>query len=79
MGKYDDPAQVEKALSISGRKTATYIGHSQGTSQMFYALSDDPTYWKKKVNLFVALAPVTMLHDTKSELIHYMSKAIGPI
>jgi lysosomal acid lipase/cholesteryl ester hydrolase len=75
MGEYDDPAQVEMVLQKTGQKKLTYIGHSQGTSQMFYALSKHPDYWKEKMNLFVALAPVTSLHHTTSALFKYGAKA----
>ena len=69
MGEYDAPAQMEFALNHTGqKKIAAYIGHSQGTSQMFYALSAHPDYWKEKLGLFVALAPVTSLHNSSSEL-----------
>ena len=74
MGEYDAPAQVEYALNFVGqRKAAAFIGHSQGSSQMFYALSAHPDFWKKKVNLFVALAPVTSLHNTPSEFLRSAS------
>lgn len=73
MGEYDAPAQIEYALSYTGRSKVTYIGHSQGTSQMFAALSRQPDYWKQKMNLFIALAPVTSLHDTSSPLVRMMT------
>ena len=73
MGEYDAPAQIEYALSHTGRSKVTYIGHSQGTSQMFAALARNPDYWRQKVNLFVALAPVTSLHDTTSPLVRLMA------
>ncbi len=41
LGKYDLPANIDKALLESGRSSLTYIGHSQGTSQMFVALTSD--------------------------------------
>jgi pimeloyl-ACP methyl ester carboxylesterase len=59
MGEFDAPAQIEMALQVSGQKKVTYIGHSQGTTQMFHALSKNPDYWDSKMNLFVSLAPVT--------------------
>lgn len=38
MGDFDAPAQIEYALQASGQSKVTYIGHSQGTTQMYYAL-----------------------------------------
>jgi pimeloyl-ACP methyl ester carboxylesterase len=47
----------------------TYVGHSQGTTQMFYALSTE-TKAKvfKMVNLYVALAPVARLNGADWKL-----------
>jgi pimeloyl-ACP methyl ester carboxylesterase len=61
MGLYDAPAQVDYVRKVSGRDKITYIGHSQGTTQMFFAISRDEAFWKKRLNLFVAIAPVTKL------------------
>ena len=74
LGEYDAPAFIEYALGATGQKKATYIGHSQGTSEFFYALQAHPDYWKEKVNLFVALAPVTSLHNTSSALLQVAAK-----
>ena len=57
-GKYDLPAQIDAALKLSGQEKVTYVGHSQGTTQMFYALTQDEPKIMSKVNLFVALAPI---------------------
>ena len=38
------------------------IGHSQGTTQTFAMLSDDPVH-ARKVNTFIALAPVVYFDD----------------
>ena len=46
---------------------------------MFYALSAHPSYWESKLNLFVALAPITRMKDTTSAFFKYGSKIIGPI
>jgi hypothetical protein len=51
----------------------SYIGHSQGTTQMFWGLSDQDKEWEKRVNVFIALAPVTRLTNTKSELFKWIS------
>jgi hypothetical protein len=46
---------------------------------MFYALQAEPDYWKSKLNLFVALAPVTRLQNTTSDLFKYSAKAVNLI
>lgn len=75
MGLHDLPAVINKALQVSGASKLTYIGHSQGTTQMFYALSKNEAYYLDRVNLFVALGPVTNLANGKSELLTVAAKA----
>lgn len=58
LATYDLPAQVNMVLQKTGRANLTYIGHSAGTTQMFYALARNEPSLKSKINLFVALAPV---------------------
>lgn len=64
IGHYDLNAQLEFVNENTGNKKLTYIGHSLGTEQMFYALSQDDFKWyEDRVNLFVALAPITSNHN----------------
>lgn len=69
MGKYDQPALFNYVLGKTGVKTVTYIGHSQGTSQMFCALSENLEFFKERLNLFIALAPVVRVDSCSSGLI----------
>ena len=46
----------------------TYVGHSQGTTQMFYALVKDQAKIMSKVNLFVALAPIARMANITGAL-----------
>lgn len=57
MAVYDLPKAIDYVREQTGREKISYVGHSQGTSQMFAALGMDQDFWKKRVNLFVALAP----------------------
>lgn len=69
---HDVPAIVDFILNkTEGKnkigKIAAYIGHSEGTTQFFVGSSLKPEYYKEKINLFVAFAPVTRLdhnHNT---------------
>ena len=65
LGDFDLPSQIDKALKVSGAKKLTYIAHSQGTTQMYYALTKIEDTLKEKVNLFIAFAPVLTLKNTK--------------
>lgn len=60
MGKYDLPAQIEYIIKHTNVETITYVGHSQGTTQAFVGFSINPEL-QKRVNLFIALAPVCTL------------------
>jgi len=73
MGDYDAPAQVDYVRSATGIDKVTYIGHSQGTSQMFYGIQDRQDFWKERINLFTALAPVTRLHNAKCALFQFLA------
>jgi len=76
MGDHDAPSQIDFVRQQTGNDKVTYIGHSQGTSQMFYALSDKPDFWQERVNLFIALAPVTNLANCSSDLLVLIAKTI---
>lgn len=41
---------------------------------MFYAMVQNQTFWEERLNLFVALAPVTALWHTQSDLFKYGSQ-----
>lgn len=41
---------------------------------MFYQLSKPNTDWKDKINLFIALAPVTRLDHSSSDLMTFFAK-----
>eukprot|EP00347_Sterkiella_histriomuscorum_P012882 403366856 len=69
MAKYDQPALFNFVLMKTGVAKVTYIGHSQGTSQMFCALSENLQFFKDRMNLFIALAPVVRLDSCSSGLI----------
>ena len=59
-------------LTQTGQEKIAYIGHSQGTTEMFYALAkDEPTY-ADKMSLFVALAPVTKISHNKDPLLNFI-------
>jgi pimeloyl-ACP methyl ester carboxylesterase len=61
MGQYDIPAYLEYITALTGNEKVSYIGHSQGTTQMFYGASELADYYSSRLNLFVALGPVTKI------------------
>ena len=78
-GLKDLPAFIDHILAKTGQEKLTYIGHSQGTTQMFLGASIDPEYFKSKVNLFVALGPVTSLNNIRVKQLKELSKDWKPL
>jgi len=73
MGQYDFPAQINYVLSATGQQTLSYVGISQGTCQVFAALSENAAM-APKINLFVALAPVAYLGHQESQILSLMAE-----
>ncbi len=59
IGLYDTKATIDFILKKTGRPKLAYVGHSQGTTQMFFALSQNEAWFREKLSIFIALAPVT--------------------
>jgi pimeloyl-ACP methyl ester carboxylesterase len=73
MGLYDIPAFIDHISNENiYNEKLIYIGHSQGTTQMFCALSENYEYIKNKIKLFIALGPVAKLEFLDSRLINYL-------
>jgi len=70
MGNSDVIANVQHIIDATGKDALTYVGWSQGVTQMFIAAQGKhKAYLDKHVNLFVALSPVTyMTHQTSRVL-----------
>lgn len=66
MGLIDLPALIEFILKSTGRKKISYIGHSQGTAQLFAAASLEPKYFSDRLNCFFALGPITNISNPGS-------------
>ena len=75
MGIFDVPAEIDYILDNTGfDKIASYIGHSEGTTQFFIGSSMKPEYFKDKVSLFIGLAPIVRLDHAENELMIMASK-----
>lgn len=74
LGDFDAPAQIDFVREKTGAEKLTYIGHSQGTTQMFYGLATDHDFWVERINLFIALAPVVNLSNTDSMFIQVIAR-----
>ena len=68
MGLYDVPANIDLVLDKTGAPRVSYIGYSQGTIQMFYALTHiEESYLAERLYTFVALAPCSIALPDGSE------------
>mmetsp|Transcript_11325 Transcript_11325/g.39457 ORF Transcript_11325/g.39457 Transcript_11325/m.39457 type:complete len:404 (-) Transcript_11325:154-1365(-) len=68
MASQDIPATVQAILEVTGAKTLSYVGHSQGTTSGFAAFANNHDL-AAKVNFFGALAPVAYVHHQSSWLL----------
>ena len=74
--QYDVPALVSYVLDYTERdRIAGYVGHSQGTTQMFAALAMDGVgaWIASRVDQFFALAPVAHVGHVDSPALHALS------
>lgn len=56
MGKYDLPAMIDYVLNKTNEKQIQFIGHSQGGTTLYVAMSIRPEY-NEKIRLVSLLAP----------------------
>jgi len=65
MGTLDVPAFVNKILEQNTKheSLAAYFGHSEGTTQFFIGSSMLPDFYKEKINIFIAFAPVVSVSN----------------
>ena len=71
MADYDARAMLTKVTDETGVQKVSWIGHSMGTTQIFYGLANSPhkDFFAAKLNLFIALAPVTKMDHLESKLL----------
>lgn len=74
MGLYDLPAMIDYILLKSHVSKLSYIGHSQGSTQLFAGLSEINDYYADKLNGFIALGPVTAMNNVKSSFVKVMAE-----
>lgn len=74
MALYDVPAMISLVAENTGANSIAWIGHSEGTIQMFAAASEvnpteDQVKALDKVKIFVALAPVAYVGNLASKVL----------
>jgi len=74
MIRFDLPTMIEYVLEQTGAENLTLIGFSQGTAQGFACMSSYPQL-AKKVNLFIALAPVSEVRGFSNPVVDNLARA----
>lgn len=72
MAQYDDPAVIDYVLHVTGQEDLIWVGHSQGTTQMFIFNELHPEYIPK-IKAFIALAPVAFMGHSDSTVLQLIS------
>ena len=73
MGLYDIPAVFDHIRLQTNDQKIAYIGHSQGTTQMFVGLAEnEKTYFADKTSIFIGLGPVAKIPNTQSGLLQFI-------
>eukprot|EP00347_Sterkiella_histriomuscorum_P018552 403345077 len=73
MGTGDLPAVITYIKAVTGQDKLAFIGHSQGTTQMYYALAKNEDFYANSISVFVALGPVMKLTNSKSNLLQLIA------
>ena len=66
LGEYDQIGLWEYVMKVTGAEKISYVGHSQGTTQMFSTLCDNHAFFKDKLKIFIAIAPVVSVKNMDS-------------
>lgn len=71
MAEFDVPANINYVIAKTGKEKLTWIGHSEGTSQMFGAAADPKTkeLVDKRIDKFIALAPIVFMKHCESPVL----------
>jgi lysosomal acid lipase/cholesteryl ester hydrolase len=75
MADFDLPA-VFKHVYNSTQQKIHYIGHSQGTIQMFIALSKQNPVVEAYIDKYFAFGPVAYVKNAKSHLVDLLDKSL---
>lgn len=73
MGEYDVPTWIDYITDLTGYSKVSYIGHSEGTTQLMAGASLMPDYYKEKINVAVLLAPPTSMYHNENKLFKEMA------
>ncbi|CAG9768046.1 unnamed protein product [Ceutorhynchus assimilis] len=72
IGYYDIPATIDFILNVTNAAKLHYIGHSQGTTVFFVAMSERPEY-NSKINVMIGMGPSALLSHIKQPFLKFMA------
>ena len=76
-GVLDVPAVIELIRSVTGKPKVTYMGYSQGATQMYYGLAKRQDYYAERIHRFVALTtcifPAPLVRDYEYEVKKFLT------
>lgn len=73
MGLYDQPAVINHILNITGQTQLSYMGHSQGTTQLMAGAALMPEFYNSKIKIAALLAPPIALAHNDIPLLKWAS------
>lgn len=73
MGTKDTPAVINHILNATGNTKISYMGHSEGTTQLMAGAALLPDYYKKVINVSVLLAPTSSVKSNNIGILNLMS------
>jgi len=79
MALYDLPAIIDFIKSKTGKESMSYVGHSEGTTQMFMGGSLLPDYFRIHINVAVMTGPVACTANIPTPSIRLAASLIKEI
>lgn len=76
MGDSDIPVMIQYVLNVTKQEKLAYVAHSQGTTQMYYALATNEEFFASRVSIFLAFGPVARVDHCKSSMIRFFASNI---
>lgn len=77
MGTKDTPAMLDYILSKTGNTKMSYIGHSEGTTQIMAGASLIPEYYNNKLNVGIFLAPPASMKNNNEIFLNLLALKIN--
>ncbi|KAJ8985386.1 hypothetical protein NQ317_007543 [Molorchus minor] len=68
IGTKDLPALLNKALSVSGMSSISYIGHNEGTTAFYVMGSENPEFLEK-IDRQISLGPIAFMKNANDEVL----------